>query len=86
MGAVCVSRENPENERPKVPPEQRLYVLTSFFMPLFSKVRIDLYKQFEKHMSQFPEVELWTIECALLGNPFYVTQQEKPRHAQVNCA
>jgi hypothetical protein len=89
MGAVCVSRDNHQTQeapRSNVPPDERLYVVTSFFLPVFSKTRVDLYKQFERHMRIFPHVELWTIECVLTGNGYYVTQSANPHNVQVRCA
>jgi hypothetical protein len=36
-------------------------------------------------MSSFPNVKLWTIECALNDQPFKVTNPLNPSHVQVSC-
>lgn len=55
-------------------------------MPLYSKARIELYRRFEERMKEYPEVELWTIECSLISSPeYHVTRTGNPRHVQVRC-
>ena len=41
--------------------EDKLYVLTAFFMPVHSQTRIHLYNNFEKHIKSFKNIEFYTI-------------------------
>lgn len=75
MGQNCMNPSESSALNP-LPQSDKLYVMTSFFMPVYSQARVDLYKNFEKHMKEFPKVELWTIECALPGRDFVVTAKE----------
>lgn len=90
MGNLCADQNidtqhehiYPRGEYPR-DPSRVLHVVTPFFLPVHSPVRVRLYQQFAQHMMSFPEVELWTVECALGSNNFCVTSPSNPRHLQV---
>ena len=62
---------------------EKLYVLTCISNPRQYESRYQLYREFEKYISQFPNVELYTVELAFGPRPHEVTDAANPRHVQV---
>jgi hypothetical protein len=60
-----------------------LYVITPYFNPCKFKSRYRLYKRFRDYMAQFPNVKLFTVECAFRDHEFEVTDPTNPFHLQV---
>lgn len=63
--------------------EKKLYVVTCISNPIRFSSRYKLYKQFEKYIQSFENVELFTIEQAFGDRPFEITQADNPNHVQV---
>lgn len=58
-----------------------LYVVTSVFNPMRYKSRINLYKDFAKHIEDSGAI-LYTHEVAFGDRPYTVTEAGNPRHIQ----
>jgi hypothetical protein len=58
MGCVTLGKSSKEAElavsNPQAAPADKLFVLACCFMPVYSQIRVDLFRKFEIHMREFP--------------------------------
>lgn len=62
---------------------ETLYLVTCVFNPSNYRSRYNRYVQFADYISQFPNVQLTTIELAIGDQDFTVTQADHPHHIQM---
>jgi hypothetical protein len=63
--------------------QETLYVVACISNPIRFSSRYKLYKQFEKYIKSFDNVELFTIEQAFGDRDFQITERANPNHIQV---
>lgn len=64
-------------------PDNTLHVVAVISNPVGYETRYRLYRNFAKHISQFPNVNLITVEIAFDTRPFMVTERGNPNHIQL---
>lgn len=63
--------------------QDKLFVVTAVSNTQRFSSRYRLYNQFKQYMTQFPRVELYTVELAFGHRPFAVTDPNDPRNVQI---